>query len=150
MGYVIFILLLVLFVIVGLMLAQNKDKIPRKTKIILGVCLLLIALLIGIYNSLQEKESEELSLLKNAFTHNKNLTCTFASRTLTISAEHFILSNGTMSFQGKSNTPYNGIIIPLQDCKINDTDDTNKDSMQKALQDENKDDTLADMPRAKP
>ncbi|TLD87478.1 hypothetical protein LS66_008145 [Helicobacter sp. MIT 03-1614] len=150
MGYIIFILLLVFFVVVGVILAQNKDKIPRKTKIVLGLCLLLIALLIGIYNILQEKESEEFSRLKSAFMHNKILTCAFQSRTLTISAEHFILSNGTMSFQGKSNTPYNGIIIPLQDCKINDIDDADKDSIQKATQDKNKDDTLADMPSAKP
>lgn len=58
MGYFIFVLLLFLFVAIGLVFA--KSKLSSKTKIILGICILSLAILIGVYNLLQNKQTLNL------------------------------------------------------------------------------------------
>lgn len=116
MGYFIFVLLLFLFVAVGLVFA--KSKLSTKTKVILGICILSLAILIGIYNLLQNKQTLNLERLKTAFVSEVPLTCSFQDRNLIITSKDFSLSNGTMSFQGRADSKYNRIIIPLQDCDI--------------------------------
>lgn len=116
MGYFIFILLLFLFVAVGLVFA--KSKLSTKTKVILGICILSLAILIGVYNLLQNKQTQNLERLKTAFVSETPLTCNFQGKQLRVTTQNFTLSNGTMSFQGKADSKYNRIIIPLQDCDI--------------------------------
>lgn len=116
MGYFIFILLLFLFVAIGLVFA--KSKISSKTKMILGICVLSLAVLIGVYNLLQNKQTQNLERLKTAFASGVPLTCSFQGKQLSVTTQNFTLSNGTMSFQGRADSKYNRIIIPLQDCDI--------------------------------
>ena len=116
MGYFIFVLLLFLFVAIGLVFA--KSKLSSKTKIILGICILSLALLIGVYNLLQNKQTLNLERLKTAFVSETPLICNFQGKQLRVTTQNFTLSNGTMSFQGRADSKYNRIIIPLQDCDI--------------------------------
>lgn len=116
MGYFIFILLLFLFVAVGLVFAKSSFSI--KTKVILGICVLSLIVLIGVYNLLQNKQTQNLERLKTAFASEIPLTCSFQGRNLSITSKDFTLSNGTMSFQGRADSKYNRIIIPLKDCDI--------------------------------
>ncbi len=116
MGYLIFILLLFVFVGIGLVFA--KSNMSKKTKMILGICVLSVGILIGVYNLLQEKQSQNLNLLKTAFMSQAPLICHFQGKSLSITSQSFTLSNGTMSFQGKPDTKYNHIVIPLQDCSL--------------------------------
>ena len=111
MGYFIFILLLFLFVAIGLVFA--KSKLSTKTKVILGICILSLAILIGVYN-----QTQNLERLKTAFVSETPLICNFQGKQLRVTTQSFTLSNGTMSFQGRADSKYNRIIIPLQDCDI--------------------------------
>ena len=122
MGYLIFVLTLLLFVAIGLLVGKYKNHISRKTQVLIGASFLAIALLIGIYNTLQEKESENLSTLKSAFVRDIPLVCSYQSSAIEITQTDFNLSNGTMSFQGKPNSSYSHIIIPLQDCTLQEVD----------------------------
>ncbi|TLD97641.1 hypothetical protein LS71_002545 [Helicobacter jaachi] len=123
MGYVIFILTLLLFVLIGLFIGKNKGQFSKKTKIILGISLLGIALLIGLYNMLQDTESKKLDSIKNAFLNHMPLQCKNGTQSLQVSGEHFTLSYGTMSFQGKADSPFAYVIIPLQTCEIKNNKD---------------------------
>ena len=73
-------------------------------------------------NTLQEKESENLSTLKSAFVRDIPLVCSYQGSAIEITQTDFNLSNGTMSFQGKPNSSYSHIIIPLQDCTLQEVD----------------------------
>lgn len=118
MGYMIFFLTLLLFVALGLLLTKYKKYISNKSKIIIGVCLLLIAALIAVYNVLQDKKNENLNLIKNAFIHKIPIECHYQSRIINVNSDDFNISYGTMSFQGKHNTSSSHIVIPLQDCNV--------------------------------
>uniref|UniRef100_UPI0025B4D7B9 hypothetical protein n=1 Tax=Helicobacter japonicus TaxID=425400 RepID=UPI0025B4D7B9 len=107
MGYLIFLLILLLLVFIFVLLSKYKEQISRKSKII-----------IGIYNILQENESEKLNALKSAFLREKPIECKYQGKDMIVSAKDFNLSNGTMSFQGKSNASFSHIVIPLQDCVL--------------------------------
>ncbi|MDE7235281.1 hypothetical protein [Helicobacter japonicus] len=118
MGYLIFLLTLLLLVFIFVLLSKYKEQISRKSKIIIGICFLALAGLIGIYNILQENESEKLNALKSAFLREKPIECKYQGKDMIVSAKDFNLSNGTMSFQGKSNASFSHIVIPLQDCVL--------------------------------
>ena len=53
-----------------------------------------------------------------------------------VSAKDFNLSNGTMSFQGKSNASFSHIVIPLQDCVLKEQ---NTESSPKIQENNNQD-----------
>lgn len=138
MGYLIFLLTLLLFVFIFILLAKYKEQISRKHKIIIGVCFLALAGLIGIYNTLQESESENLNTLKSAFLRQAPIYCKYQGKDILVSAENFNFSNGTMSFQGKSHTDSSHMIIPLQDCTIKEQDknlETKEDNHQETQKD---------------
>lgn len=116
MAYLIFILTLIFCVVLGLLIATNKERFPLKSKIALGTSLLLIAALIGIYNTLQNRENEMLNKLKGAFMREIPLNCKYQGRIITVLPKDFNISKGTMSFQGKNDTEFSHIIIPLQEC----------------------------------
>ncbi|RDU60553.1 hypothetical protein [Helicobacter marmotae] len=118
MAYLIFILTLLLLVALILLFSKYKQYLSTKNKTILGISFLLLAGLIGLYNILQEQESEYLNALKSAFMRDESIECTYQGKSITINQQNFNFSNGTMSFQGKSNASH--IIIPLQDCTIAD------------------------------
>ncbi|WP_334096554.1 hypothetical protein [Helicobacter typhlonius] len=122
MGYIIFLLTLLLFVLIFVLLARYKEHISRQSKIIIGVCFLALAVLIGIYNLVQEDESEKLNAIKGAFLRGIPIVCNYQGKEIGISAKDFNLSNGTMSFQGKNNASFTHIVIPLQECKIKNTE----------------------------
>lgn len=116
MGYMVFLLVLFILVLGGLILARSGFS--KRAKILSGVLLLALALLIGIYNLLQDKEGEELGAIKNAFKQGEKIRCRFENGEQVITQEEFNLINGTMSFLGKPNTRLSGIAIPLQSCYV--------------------------------
>lgn len=136
MGYLIFLLILLLLVFVFVLLSKYKEQISRKSKIIIGICFLALAALIGIYNILQENESEKLNALKSAFLREKPIECKYQGKDMIVSAKDFNLSNGTMSFQGKSNASFSHIVIPLQDCVLKEQ---NTESSPKIQENNNQD-----------
>ena len=97
---------------------------------------LTLAGLIGIYNILQENESEKLNALKSAFLREKPIECKYQGKDMIVSAKDFNLSNGTMSFQGKSNASFSHIVIPLQDCVLKEQ---NTESSPKIQENNNQD-----------
>ena len=115
---------------------KYKEQISRKSKIIIGICFLTLAGLIGIYNILQENESEKLNALKSAFLREKPIECKYQGKDMIVSAKDFNLSNGTMSFQGKSNGSFSHIVIPLQDCVLKEQ---NTESSPKIQENNNQD-----------
>lgn len=115
MGYVVFVL--ILLCIVALLLILAKSEGSKKQRIIVALSVLVILALIGVYNILQESQSERLVSLKSAFLQKQDITCTYQKREIVVNSKDFSLSNGTMSFQGKSDE-FKGIIIPLQDCAL--------------------------------
>lgn len=136
MGYLIFLLILLLLVFIFVLLSKYKEQISRKSKIIIGICFLALAGLIGIYNILQENESEKLNALKSAFLREKPIECKYQGKDMIVSAKDFNLSNGTMSFQGKSNASFSHIVIPLQDCVLKEQ---NTESSSKIQENNNQD-----------
>lgn len=136
MGYLIFLLILLLLVFVFVLLSKYKEQISRKSKIIIGIYFLALAALIGIYNILQENESEKLNALKSAFLREKPIECKYQGKDMIVSAKDFNLSNGTMSFQGKSNASFSHIVIPLQDCVLKEQ---NTESSPKIQENNNQD-----------
>lgn len=118
MGYVIFILILLLLIAFIITFTQGKENVSRKSKLIFALSAFLLVALIAIYNYLQDKKSEEISLLRDAFLQGKSLECKIQSQLYTITKDTFNFSNGTMSFLGKPNTEFNHLIIPLQECTI--------------------------------
>lgn len=136
MGYLIFLLILLLLVFIFVLLSKYKEQISRKSKIIIGICFLALAALIGIYNILQENESEKLNALKSAFLREKPIECKYQGKDMIVSAKDFNLSNGTMSFQGKSNASFSHIVIPLQDCVLKEQ---NTESSPKIQENNNQD-----------
>lgn len=136
MGYLIFLLILLLLVFIFVLLSKYKEQISRKSKIIIGICFLALAGLIGIYNILQENESEKLNALKSAFLREKPIECKYQGKDMIVSAKDFNLSNGTMSFQGKSNASFSHIVIPLQDCVLKEQ---NTESSPKIQENNNQD-----------
>lgn len=123
-------------VFVFVLLSKYKEQISRKSKIIIGICFLALAGLIGIYNILQENESEKLNALKSAFLREKPIECKYQGKDMIVSAKDFNLSNGTMSFQGKSNASFSHIVIPLQDCVLKEQ---NTESSPKIQENNNQD-----------
>lgn len=123
-------------VFVFVLLSKYKEQISRKSKIIIGICFLALAALIGIYNILQENESEKLNALKSAFLREKPIECKYQGKDMIVSAKDFNLSNGTMSFQGKSNASFSHIVIPLQDCVLKEQ---NTESSPKIQENNNQD-----------
>lgn len=136
MGYLIFLLILLLLVFIFVLLSKYKEQISRKSKIIIGIYFLALAALIGIYNILQENESEKLNALKSAFLREKPIECKYQGKDMIVSAKDFNLSNGTMSFQGKSNASFSHIVIPLQDCVLKEQ---NTESSPKIQENNNQD-----------
>ncbi|WP_301193646.1 hypothetical protein [Helicobacter japonicus] len=130
MGYLIFLLILLLLVFIFVLLSKYKEQISRKSKIIIGICFLTLAGLIGIYNILQENESEKLNALKSAFLREKPIECKYQGKDMIVSAKDFNLSNGTMSFQGKSNASFSHIVIPLQDCVLKEQNTESRPKIQ--------------------
>lgn len=123
-------------VFIFVLLSKYKEQISRKSKIIIGICFLALAALIGIYNILQENESEKLNALKSAFLREKPIECKYQGKDMIVSAKDFNLSNGTMSFQGKSNASFSHIVIPLQDCVLKEQ---NTESSPKIQENNNQD-----------
>lgn len=123
-------------VFVFVLLSKYKEQISRKSKIIIGIYFLALAALIGIYNILQENESEKLNALKSAFLREKPIECKYQGKDMIVSAKDFNLSNGTMSFQGKSNASFSHIVIPLQDCVLKEQ---NTESSPKIQENNNQD-----------
>lgn len=118
MGYVIFILILLLLVAFIVTFTQGKENISRKGKLTFTLSAFLLIVFIAVYNYLQDKKSEETSLLRDAFLQGKPLKCKSQSQPYIITKDTFNFSNGTMSFLGKPNTEFNHLIIPLQECTI--------------------------------
>lgn len=118
MGYVIFILILLLVIFAILAFTQGRENISFKSKLTFALSVITLIVLIAVYNYLQDKKSEEISLLRNAFLQGKPLICKAQSQSYTITKDTFNFSNGTMSFLGKPNTEFNHLIISLQECAL--------------------------------
>lgn len=117
---IVFIAVLVISALILALLFKYKSQIPSANKKILGFLVLVLALLIGLYNFMQEKESEFLSTLKLAFAQGQEIECEFNKEQIIITKDEFNLINGTMSFIGKPDSKLSGTSIELSHCKVSD------------------------------
>lgn len=118
MGYIVFVIILCIVVVLGFVMARSQDSFSSRNKLILLSLVILLVSSIGVYNLLQSEQSEMQGSLKLAFVQGEKIICSFEGRELSIKREDFNLINGTMSFLGKPNTSLSGISIPLQHCHV--------------------------------
>ncbi|OCR16227.1 hypothetical protein [Helicobacter pullorum] len=107
---------LVLFFVVQL-LAQYQI-IHKKSKIFLGIVLLLIAVGIGIFTAMQDKQDVKMTNLAQLFLQGKELICIVGIEKLEVSKETFNFISGTLTLVGREDSPYFRKTIPLKACDI--------------------------------
>lgn len=122
MGYLIFLLTLGIIVGVIILFSKQQNNLAKRQKITLALCFVLLIALIAIYNLWQDKTDESNAALQSAYTQNKPITCEFKEQSYIITKQSFNFSGGTMSFLGKPDSEFNGLIIPLQFCHITPQD----------------------------
>ncbi|TLD80420.1 hypothetical protein LS68_006585 [Helicobacter sp. MIT 05-5293] len=127
MGYIIFLILVFLSVFLIIAIFKTSATMSNKSKKVIGVCLLLVAILIGIYNLWQEQESEQFGHIQSAFNQGKAIPCVFEGKEYQITNNTFNFNNGTMSFLGKPSSPFNTLIIPLKNCSVSESDKADND-----------------------
>lgn len=127
MGYIIFLILMLLSVFLIVAIFKTSATISNKSKKAIGACLLLMAILIGVYNLWQEQESEQFGYIQSAFNQGKTIPCIFEGQEYQITNNTFNFNNGTMSFLGKPSSPFNTLIIPLKNCSVTESDKTSDD-----------------------
>ncbi|WDL75704.1 hypothetical protein IP360_06455 [Helicobacter winghamensis] len=116
-----FILIVTLFIILLAVLIQLLAKynlVSYKTRISIGIALLVIATGIGIFTLIQDKTEATLTELAQSFLQGKILECQTQATTLEVSNKTFNFISGTLTLMGKSDTEFKRIIIPLKACKL--------------------------------
>lgn len=116
-----FILIATLFIILLAILIQLLAKynlVSYKTRISIGIALLVIATGIGIFTLIQDKTEATLTELAQSFLQGKVLECQTQVTTLEVSNKTFNFISGTLTLMGKSDTEFKRIIIPLKACKL--------------------------------
>jgi len=109
------IFLLLLFALIGVVL-YFFTGVTKKIKFMIILSFLIGWFLIFTYTLYQNKKRDYHKLLLYHFKHGKVLIC----EDINITKDKFNFVDGTLTFVGKEESEFDGIIIPIDKCKIKD------------------------------
>jgi hypothetical protein len=102
-----------IFFVLGYLFVSKKHTKKNSKNLLLGVASLLF-LIIG-YSMLQNRsESKNIEVLL-AYNQNRAITC----KDVALTNKEFNYVSGTLSFVGKDSSSYRGLVLSIEDCKIN-------------------------------
>jgi hypothetical protein len=111
-------LLLLIIGVVGAVLYIFTDMTQR-VKHIIFFSLVLGWILIAIYSYYQNKKRVYLDMLYYNYIHGKELQCfTPFDERVAVDKKRFDFISGTLVFIGKEGSKLEGLIVPLENCKL--------------------------------
>jgi len=110
--------LLLIFGIVGAVVYFFTDMTSR-VKYLVIASLLFGWLLIAGYSYYQNKKRIYHDMLYYNFTHGKELVCQAPfNQQVVVNNRYFDFVSGTMVFMGKEGSPYEGLVVPIDGCRL--------------------------------
>lgn len=124
MGYLVFVLFLLLLSLLIYMLFRGQEQFSKRSSVILLSCIVALVALIGLYNILQSKQNEEIEQLQKTFLQGGDIICYDKSQAkdYVVNKTYFNFNVATRSVLGKPQTEYNHLVLPLSECKQSQKD----------------------------
>ena len=107
------IFLLLIFGLIGVVV-YFFTELTKRLKIIIILSLVFGWILIFGYSLYQDKKRKYHEKLLFNFNHGKVLIC----KDVNVSKDGFNFVNGTLVFVGKENTEFEGLVVPIDSCKL--------------------------------
>ncbi len=118
-----FYLLLLIFLVFGAVGAVIYffTDMTQKVKYTILITLIIGWSLIAIYSYYQNKKRLYIDKIYYEYNQGKELLCEdpFGEK-VKVSKKYFNFVSGTLVFVGKEDTKYDGLIVPLEKCKVID------------------------------
>ncbi|WP_281950527.1 hypothetical protein [Nitrosophilus kaiyonis] len=107
------IFLLLIFGIIGVVV-YFFTELTKRVKFLIILSLIIGWLLIFTYSMYQDKKRKYHEYLLFNFSHGKTLIC----KDINVTKEKFNFVSGTLVFVGKEKTEFEGLVVPIDSCKI--------------------------------
>lgn len=113
--YWLIVILVVLVILLIVQLLVRFEILSANARFVVGVVLLFVAICIGVFTSMQDKNESYIRQLSEVFLQGRNITCKLNGDNIDVNNTKFNFVSGTLSVIGKEGEYYK-VNIPLKNC----------------------------------